>query len=147
MSTLFFRKVVPVPIWEVRLKFSKIVFTLAGIWGIVVTVPLYFLFDIIGRQSPPAINHPEFYYSFAGVTLAWQLVFLLIGTNVQRYRMMMAPAILEKVSYVLAVLALFLRQKLSVTQAAPCISDLILAVLFTIAFFKTRGLRESPEHS
>ena len=95
MSTLFFRKVVPVPIWEVRLKFSKIVFTLAGIWGIVVTVPLYFLFDIIGRQSPPAINHPEFYYSFAGVTLAWQLVFLLIGTNVQRYRMMMAPAIVR----------------------------------------------------
>jgi hypothetical protein len=138
---------VSVPIWEANLKFSRIVFTLAGIWGIVVTVPLYFLLDVIGRQSPPAINHPEFYYSFVGVTLTWQLVFLLIGTNVQRYRMMMVPAIFEKVSYVLAALALFLRQKLSVTQAAPCISDLILAVLFTIAFFKTRGLLESREQS
>ena len=125
------------------MKFPKIVFTLAGIWGIIVTLPLYFLFDIIGRRSPPAINHPEFYFSFVGVTLAWQLVFLFIGTNVQRYRMMMVPAILEKVSYVLAVLALFLRQKLSVTHAAPCISDLILAILFTASFFKTRGIRAS----
>jgi hypothetical protein len=121
------------------MKFAKVVFTGAGIWGILVTLPLYFLFDAVGRNSPPAINHPEFYYSFIGVTLAWQLVFLLIGRDVQRYRLMMLPAILEKLSYVVTTVVLFLRQKVSASQAAPCTTDLILAILFIAAFFKTNS--------
>jgi hypothetical protein len=42
----------------------------AGVWGLVVVSPLYFLFDEIGRQNPPAITHPEFFYGFVAVTLA-----------------------------------------------------------------------------
>ena len=121
------------------MKFAKIVFTVAGIWGILVTLPLYFVFDYIGRQSPPPINHPEFYYGFAGVTLTWQLVFLLIARDPARLRAMIIPSILEKFSYVIAILVLFANQKLSASQALPSTPDLILALLFIAAFLKTRS--------
>jgi hypothetical protein len=121
------------------LKFAKVVFTVAGIWGILVTLPLYFMYDYIGRQSPPAVNHPEFYYGFADVTLSWQLVFLLIARDPARYRVMIIPSILEKFSYVIADLVLFANRRMSASQALPSTSDLILALLFIAAFIKTRS--------
>ena len=51
------------------MKFAKIVFWGAGIWGVLTLAPLYFIFDMIGRQDPPAITHPLFYYGFVGVAL------------------------------------------------------------------------------
>ena len=108
----------------------------AGIWGVLVTLPLYFLYDFIGHQSPPVITHPEFYYGFAGVTLTWQIVVLLIATNPARYRIMIVPAILEKFSYVLANLALFVSHRMTAAQALPSTTDLVLAVLFIAAFLK-----------
>jgi hypothetical protein len=122
------------------LKFAKIIFTLAGIWGILITLPVYFLYDFIGKQSPPPINHPEFYYGFVGVTLAWQVVFLLVGRDPYKYRMMMIPAVREKCAYVLANLVLFLRHNISASQAVPSISDLVLATLFIAAFVKTTSV-------
>ena len=121
------------------MKFAKVVFTVAGIWGILVTLPLYLLYDFIGHQSPPAINHPEFYYGFAGVTLTWQVVFLLIARDPARYRVMIIPSVLEKFSYVIADLVLFANQRVSASQALPSTSDLILALLFMAAFIKTRS--------
>ena len=35
------------------MKFAKIVFRVAGIWGLSVLTPLYFMFDLIGRNDPP----------------------------------------------------------------------------------------------
>jgi hypothetical protein len=119
------------------LKFAKVVFTVAGIWGILITLPLYFLYGLIGHQSPPAINHPEFYYGFAGVTLTWQVVFLLIARDPARYRVMIIPSVLEKFSYVLANLVLFANQRMSASQALPSATDLVLALLFIAAFLKT----------
>jgi hypothetical protein len=125
------------------LKFAKVVFITAGIWGILDVLPLYFLFDFLGRKSPPAINHPEFYYGFAGVTLAWQFVFLLVGNDPYRYRIMMLPSILEKASYVLAVVVLFVQHRLSVSMALPATTDLILGVLFMAAYVRTKSKGET----
>lgn len=119
------------------MKFAKIVFMVAGVWGVLVTLPLYFLYDLIGHQSPPVITHPEFYYGFVGVTLTWQFVFLLIATNPARYRILIIPAILEKFSYVVANLALFLNHRMTAAQALPSTTDLVLALLFIAAFLKT----------
>ena len=122
-----------------ELKFARIVFIVAGVWGVLIIVPLYFIYDFIGRQSPPAINHPEFYYGFAGVTLAWQVVFLLIARDPARYRVMIIPSILEKLSYVIAILLLFTNGRVSVSQAISSTIDLMLALLFITAFLKTRS--------
>ena len=87
------------------MKFAKIVFTAAGIWGLVVLAPLYFTYDLIGRQYPPPVTHPDFYYGFLGVALAWQVGFLAIGREPERLRPMMIPAVLEKLFYVMSLVA------------------------------------------
>jgi hypothetical protein len=118
-------------------RFAKFVFTAAGIWGIFITLPLYLLIDFIGRRSPPAINHTEFYYGFVGVTLAWQFAFLLIAKDPHRLRLMMLPSILEKASYVLSILVLFLQHQLSASQSLLAVTDFVWAVLFIASFVKT----------
>ena len=43
-----------------------------------VIAPLYFAEGQIAQNDPPPITHPEFFYGFIGITLAWQFVFLAI---------------------------------------------------------------------
>src|SRR5262245_9644159 len=78
-----------------RARFAKIVFTGAGVWGIVVLTPLVFAFGLVGRTYPPAITHPDFYYGFIAIALAWQAAFLVIGRDPVRYRPLMVRALLE----------------------------------------------------
>jgi hypothetical protein len=120
------------------LKFAKIVFTVAGILGILQLLPLYFLFDFVGQRTPPAISHPEFYFGFAGVALAWQVVFLLIGTDPYRYRAVMLLAILEKSSYVLTLVVLLAQHRIGLSTALPATSDFILGLFFIAAYAKTK---------
>jgi hypothetical protein len=60
-------------------RLAKWVFLLAGVSGVLMVAPLYFLEGRMGEDYPPPINHPEYYYGFLGVTLAWQFMFLLGG--------------------------------------------------------------------
>jgi hypothetical protein len=129
------------------MKFSRIVFALAGIYGLLSLSPLYFLFDYVGRNDPPPVNHPQFYYGFLGVALAFQFVFLVIASDPARFRPMIVPSVLEKLSYVAALAVLYLQQRVSVTQAVTAIPDSIFCVLFVAAYFKTRpvGVARIPE--
>jgi len=52
------------------MRFAKVVFTIAGIYGVLVITPLFFVYDLIGKNDPPPITHPGFYYGFTCVTLA-----------------------------------------------------------------------------
>lgn len=119
------------------MKFAKIVFWIAGIWGVLVLTPLFFMFNVISRQDPPAITHPGFYYGFAGVALAWQIAFLFIATDPVRLRPMMIPSILEKVAYSATVLILFLQGRMHPQDLFLFGADFLLAILFLVAFFKT----------
>ena len=58
-----------------NMKFAKIIFWIAGTYGLVIITPLYFLANRIGQQDPPPITHPGFYYGFVGVAIAWQIAF------------------------------------------------------------------------
>jgi hypothetical protein len=44
------------------MRFAKWVFLLAGVAGILLVVPPYFLEPQTGEDYPPAITHPEYYY-------------------------------------------------------------------------------------
>jgi hypothetical protein len=83
------------------------------------------------------MTHPDFYYGFIGVALAWQAAFLLIGSDPARFRPMMIAAIAEKFVYVISLVALFEQGRLRGGQAAVAIPDFLLGILFIIAFFKT----------
>jgi len=121
------------------MKFAKVVFWVAGIYGVIVITPLYFLFDRIGEVDPPLITHPAFYYGFVGVALAWQLAFLVIATDPVRFRLVMLPAIFEKVSAGGAIVVLVLQGRTDPTDLVFAIIDLLLGVLFVAAFLKTRA--------
>ena len=58
------------------MRFARVVFAIAGVWGVLIMTPLYFTIDAVGRAYPPPITHPDLYYGFIGVTLAWQIAFL-----------------------------------------------------------------------
>ncbi|HUE04867.1 MAG TPA: hypothetical protein VMR62_35270 [Bryobacteraceae bacterium] len=120
------------------MKFAKVVFWTAGAVGIVLLAPLYFIFDQVGRQNPPPITHPQFYYGFAGLGLVWQIAFFVIATDPRRFRPMMIPAILEKLSYVAALLVLYLKDRITPVEAATGVPDALLLVLFIAAYAKTR---------
>jgi hypothetical protein len=119
------------------MKFAKVIFLVAAIWGVVVLTPLYFIFNMIGRQDPPPITHPAFYYGFVSVGLAFQVAFFVIARDPVRLRPMMIPAVLEKFGYGATLLALYLQNRLHLQDLALGGVDVLFGVLFLAAFFKT----------
>lgn len=121
------------------MKFAKVVFWVAGIWGVLLITPLYFMFDLIGRKDPPAITHPGFFYGFVGVALAWQIAFLIIGSEPVRFRPMMLPSMVEKFTYAIAVVSLVARGRMHGSDLVFGGTDFVLGVLFVVAWVKTGG--------
>ena len=119
------------------MKFARVVFLIAGVWGLAILTPLYFTFDLVGRSYPPAITHPDFYYGFVSVAWVWQMAFLMIGSNPVRHRPFMLVATLEKLIYVTAMVSLYANGYLHVSQVAVAIPDFTLAMLFAAAFVMT----------
>jgi hypothetical protein len=113
------------------------VFLIAGIYGLIVLLPQVFLEAKIGRDSPPPITHPEFFYGFICVAVAWQVLFLMLSRDPVRYRPMMIPALLEKIGFPIAVVVLYLQGRLDPTIFAPAAADLVLFVLFLVSYRKT----------
>jgi hypothetical protein len=119
------------------MKFAKFVFRVAAIWGVLIITPLYFMFDLIGRKDPPPITHPAFFYGFVGLGLAWQIAFFVISRDPMRCRPLMIPSIVEKFSYGMAVVVLVLGNRTNPSDLMFAGTDLLLGVLFVVAYFKT----------
>lgn len=123
------------------MRFAKIVFLVAGIYGSLILAPLYFMESTIDRQAPPAITHPEYFYGFLGAGLAWQVLFLVLSTDPVRYRTMILPCVLEKVSWGIALIVLLSLGRLPLSSFAIGSVDWIFAFLFLAAYFKTKSDR------
>ncbi len=118
-------------------KFAKIVYWAAGIYGVVVLTPLYFIFNLVGQKDPPPVNHPLFYYGFVGLALAWQAAFMIIATCPVRYRPMMIATWLEKIGYAAAAWVLYSQGRVHIGDCYIGSLDLIWLVLFIVAYIKT----------
>lgn len=116
------------------MRFARWTFLLAGLYGVVVLLPQYFVEDRFGLNFPPAVTHPEFYYGFTGVALAWQFAYLLIGADPARYRPLMLIAVFAKCSFGVAAIALYVQGRLAVAMLAVALVDLLLAALFSAAW-------------
>lgn len=116
---------------------ARRVFTVAGIYGLIVLVPQYFLAARIGRDTPPEITHVEYFYGFIGVAVAWQFVFLLIGRDPERYRPLMIPAMLEKLAFGVPAIILFAQGQLPGSVLFFGLLDLTLLTLFVAAWRAT----------
>src|SRR5688572_12365457 len=119
------------------MKLAKAVFLTAGMWGIVVLTPLYFLVDVTGRQYEAPTDYPQFFYGFLTVAMAWQIAFLVIGSSPARFRPLMIPSIIEKLGHVAGVAMLYGQARISTTDALAAGPDLLLGVLFIAAIAKT----------
>jgi len=119
------------------MKFAKIIFWIAAIWGVLILTPLYFMFNLIGEKDPPPITHPAFYYGFVGTALAWQVAFFIIARDPVRFRPLIIPSILEKFTYAGALIALYLQHRLHASDLPFGIIDGLFGLLFLAAFFKT----------
>jgi len=118
------------------MRVARLIFALAGIYGIGVLLPLYFERAHIDNVYPPAITHLELYYGFVGLGLAWQIAFLIIASNPARYRPLMLAGILEKLTYGLAVLVLAFQNRVAGAIMAFGTIDLLWAALFLVAFLR-----------
>jgi len=119
------------------MKFAKYSFLFAGLYGILALAPMYFLEQKNNLDYPPPITHPEYYYGFIGVALAWQLVFLIISRNPVRYRLIMLPAVFEKASFGIAASILYAQGRLVPVLFIAGLIDLFLGILFVISYLKT----------
>ncbi|MBA3334468.1 MAG: hypothetical protein H0T08_02535 [Acidobacteria bacterium] len=121
------------------MKFAGIVYYIAGIYGIIALLPLYFLEAKTGRDYPPAITHPEYYYGFVGIALVFQFVFLIIARNPAKYRALMPVSVLEKLSFVVPTVILYFQNRLPLPLFIAGLIDLIFGLLFIAAFLKTKA--------
>ena len=119
------------------MKFARYSFAAAGTVGILVLVPMYFLLEKTGIDTPPPVTHPEFYYGFVGVALAFQIVFLIIATDPIKYRPLMLASIVEKLAFILPMAYLVATGQVSGSIIGGAALDLLWAILFVVSYFKT----------
>ena len=117
-------------------RFAQRVYRIAGVYGLVVMLPQYLLFDRIGHDNPPAITHPEYFYGFVGITVVWQLAFLVIAQDPQRFRMLMPVTMLEKLAFAVPVVALYAQGRVAATVLPFAAIDLVLGLLFFVAWWR-----------
>ena len=120
-------------------RFARRVFTGAGVYGLIVLLPQYFLAARIGQDTPPAITHLEYFYGFTGVAVAWQFVFLMIGRDPERYAPLMLPAVLEKLAFGVPAIVLYAQGRLPGSVLFFGLLDLTLGTLFLASWRSTRN--------
>ena len=119
------------------MRFARWTFLIAGIYALLVLVPMYLMESRIGADTPPAITHPEYFYGFIGVAVAFQLVFIVISTDPVKYRPIMLAAIVEKLSFAIAVGVLVIGGRTYGQIVIGAAVDLLLGVFFAIAWSRT----------
>ena len=114
--------------------FASRVYTVAGIYGLLVMFPQYFLEERIGRDNPPPITHPEYFYGFIGIVLVWQIAFLVIARDPARFRAFMPVTVLEKLAFAIPVAILCVQGRVTHAVLLFGAIDLVLGVLFFLSW-------------
>jgi hypothetical protein len=122
---------------ELTMRFARRVFLAAGIYGLLLVVPNFFLERLLGEQFPPEINHPEFFYGFLGAVLAWQVMYLLIGSDPPRFRPAMLLTAAAKLGFVASAVILYSLGRSAGTLVLLAMPDAVFAALFVVAWTRT----------
>ena len=117
--------------------FARRVFAFGGLWGLFILIPHAFMEGRVTREHPPAITHPEYFYGFVGIGIVWQIAFLLISRDPVRYRPFMLVAVLEKASFFIATVTLYVLGRLSMEMLGAGVLDMMLGGLFMLAYVRT----------
>lgn len=116
-------------------RFARVAFLGASFWGAFTLLPLPFMRAAIEEGRP--LTHPEYFYGFIGVCIAFQLIFVLISRDPLRYRPMMPCCMVEKVGFALPALWLVHAGAAPRSLLVFAFADLLLLVLFLWSFLET----------
>ena len=106
--------------------FARHVFLGAAIYGFIASAMLYF------TAAPDP--HRLMYFAFAGIALVFQGVFVVIARDPVRFEPLMLLCVFEKLSFGIPALAFAARRQVDITLALGGAVDLLLAVLFWVAW-------------
>jgi len=105
------------------------IFRIAGVWGLIAVTPLFF-------ADTATLAAPVPYYGFAGLALAFQLLFLLVSTDPVRYRPVMLVCVFEKLA-ALPFIFLYVAGRGEAPFFYGGLIDQVLAVAFLTAYLMT----------
>jgi hypothetical protein len=128
------------------IKFAQRLFLGAGLYGMAVIMPMFFLEGLIGEHDPPAITHAEFYYGFVCTAFAWQIVYLMMSRDPLRWRPMLIPAIMGKAGFAISVFVLLAQGRSAARNVVLPSIDLLLAALFAWAYVALRPHTQPDGH-
>jgi hypothetical protein len=94
---------------------------------------MYFLAGRFAIDAPPPLIHPEYYYGFLGVAVAWQIAFLAIARDPVRLHPIMPAAVVEKWAFAASTFILFAAARAPAHVAVFAAIDLLLGALFLMA--------------
>jgi hypothetical protein len=118
------------------MRFARWVFTAAGIYGLLLLTPFLFLEHQVAAPAAQ-LAHPEYFYGFALVAIACQVLFLLIGRDPVRLRPAMIAGVIEKFPFGVLVLFLWTQGRVQAPVVALCSIDIVWGALFIVAWLKT----------
>ncbi|MCH7627274.1 MAG: hypothetical protein IH997_00975 [Proteobacteria bacterium] len=110
-------------------RLAQRIFRSAALWGFLVLPPLYLV--------PLPHLGAETFLGFVGCALVFQAVFWIVGGHPVKYRALMIPAVFEKLVFGVPALVLFTQGRVLPIVAFFAAIDLLLAVLFLIAWRAT----------
>ena len=113
------------------MKLAKWIFLIAGIFGLISTIPLVFI------EKTMSVQRPEFYYGFVFLDICLQIVYIIISISPIRFRPIMIPAFLAKASGMVTLTWLYLIDRVSSQWIAVGVIDGVFAILFIIGYFST----------
>ena len=115
------------------MRTARFVFGVAGIYGLVVLLPLFFAAPWL--EPPP--NRPEDYYGFLGAASVMQLVYLTIARDPARYRPLMPVAALAKTVFFVTILILWRQDRAADSAMMLATVDMVLGLGFLVAWRRT----------
>ena len=119
------------------MKLAKWTCRTAGIFGLIVMIPMLFVEKLIVEIMPPAVNHPEFFYGFVILNICWQILYLILSRDPIRLRPMMIPSFFAKASGPIALLWLHFQGRISSQWITTIYMDAFFAILFLISYWIT----------
>ncbi|HSI19587.1 MAG TPA: hypothetical protein VK980_17595 [Sphingomonas sp.] len=114
-------------------KAPKRIYTLAGIYGLVVLLPLYFGEHAMAAMGQ-VLTKPEYYYGFIGAAASFQLVYLMIGRDPVRFRPLMPLTPIAKLSFTIPVAILFCSGRTDLFVMIMASIDALIGIAFLWAW-------------
>lgn len=115
------------------MRAARLVFGAAGIYGLIVLLPLFFASPWL--DPPP--NRLEDFYGFLGAASVMQLIYLTIVRDPVRFRPLMPLGALSKAAFFATILILWLQARTANAAMAFAAIDGALGLAFLYAWRRT----------